>query len=197
METFFFAFVVVCFFNSLVSTTRIWHDQSRFANSNIQIDMILLNAAMALTIAADYFMLVRYDNLTGLCFFCAVQTTYHIRYIRHIRYTPVKQVARIIIQIMACVIVIILPLNNPALTMGKMACAYAICLLFSVYAACLSAKKCRTRNSIIAATGMLLFLLCDLCVGLYNLTPGYGTQNIFYCLTWFFYLPSQALLSVS
>ena len=47
------------------------------------------------------------------------------------------------------------------------------------------------------AVSMLLFLGCDLCVGLRNLPVSAVVQNAAYALNWIFYIPSQVLLSLS
>lgn len=49
--------------------------------------------------------------------------------------------------------------------------------------------------------GLLLFLCCDLSVGIYNLTWGVAGMEtvsaVFYFLIWMFYLPSQVLIPLS
>jgi hypothetical protein len=84
---------------------------------------------------------------------------------------------------------------------------YFICLLFSVRGAMVALKKnlYPSPSKYMIAFGMILFLLCDICVALSNLSEllpltGYyfrKVQHISSMLIWFFYLPSQLLLALS
>jgi len=76
---------------------------------------------------------------------------------------------------------------------------YGICLLNSVIKA---AKAYRDRlfpkpNGHMILIGMVLFLLCDINVALYNILNEGLFYNISSISMWLFYLPSQVLLSLS
>ena len=51
------------------------------------------------------------------------------------------------------------------------------------------------RDQILAA-GMILFLGCDVCVGLRNLPVPHAVLNAAYFLNWVFYVPSQVLITI-
>jgi hypothetical protein len=63
----------------------------------------------------------------------------------------------------------------------------------------------QVKSNIIFAIGMILFLLCDINVGLYNLSGFLALSNQTYSviysissiLMWFFYAPSQVLIAIS
>ncbi len=80
---------------------------------------------------------------------------------------------------------------------------YAICLLTSLTKA-IKAYKYEiypNPNGQMIALGMILFLLCDINVALYNILGYIGKVNVFYNISfvsmWLFYLPSQVLLALS
>jgi hypothetical protein len=80
---------------------------------------------------------------------------------------------------------------------------YATCISTSTFNAILSKNKYPYPNNLFIIFGMLLFVLCDLNVALYNIPFSSNIPNInlitnlFGNLIWIFYLPSQLLLSLS
>ncbi len=53
-------------------------------------------------------------------------------------------------------------------------------------------------NRFLLRIGMILFLLCDISVALYNLAPpGSGMKRVVFPLMWLFYLPSQLGIALS
>ena len=73
---------------------------------------------------------------------------------------------------------------------------YAIALVSNVVRAINVCKEQRfpSPNRYMIAYGMILFLLCDVNVALYNTLL---STEMTYVLMWFFYLPSQVLLALS
>ena len=65
-------------------------------------------------------------------------------------------------------------------------------LVNTVCALCDARKK--GRGKWLFAAGLLLFLGCDICVGLRNLAVPYAVREAAYALNWVFYLPSQVLI---
>jgi hypothetical protein len=84
---------------------------------------------------------------------------------------------------------------------------YGICLLISVIKAIKASinNLYTSKSKHMIVFGMVLFLLCDTCVALSNITvifplSGYkmtSLHTISSLLIWVFYLPSQLLLSLS
>ena len=54
----------------------------------------------------------------------------------------------------------------------------------------------RTCEDRLFAAGLILFLGCDVCVGLRNLPVPSAVQSAAYSLNWIFYIPSQILLTL-
>lgn len=82
-----------------------------------------------------------------------------------------------------------------------LALAYFTLLLFNLAQSALLSFK--HRKFITLAVGFLLFALCDVCVGLFNLQSATGTvlsSSLYRAVTfgmWFFYAPSQTLIALS
>jgi hypothetical protein len=171
-------------------------------------DAYLLRAAMACTVAADFCMLILYDNPAGLVCFCAAQTLYHFRFVRagrraalfsdqtsQVQTSQIFKTFRVFLfQAAACFAAL---LFWPDWT-RKLAVCYAVCLLCAVSAALIGAKKYPRPNRLILSAGMTLFLLCDIHVGLYH-WPNLSlkARAVYQILIWVFYLPSQLLLAFS
>jgi hypothetical protein len=152
-------------------------------------DALLSRAALLCTLAADFFMLIARSDVWGLAFFIAVQIIYHFRCL-----PKEKRSLPLLIQLALCLAALsaLLFAKTPIVTL--LAAIYGICFLFSVAAAIRFRKRWPMPNQILMPLGMILFFLCDINVGLYNV---FSYQPIFRVLFWIFYLPSQALLAVS
>ncbi len=151
-------------------------------------------------------MIIRGDDVTAICFFCAVQLTYCVRH-AGIRYgLTAAGVAVSVAVIGVFVTPLVLETVSESVTvemlaltyssLALVATAYAVCLLFSAFAA-VSAFVKKTYpfpNNYLVTLGILFFLCCDINVGLRFLVP---RENIFSVLVWVFYLPSQIMLCLS
>lgn len=63
---------------------------------------------------------------------------------------------------------------------------------------CINAAGAFALKKHLFAIGLVLFILCDLCVGAYNLALYFDyTLNFAQVGMWFFYLPSQVLIVLS
>ncbi|MCL2351914.1 MAG: hypothetical protein FWC55_05210 [Firmicutes bacterium] len=173
-------------------------------------DTCLLRLAMSSTLAADFCMLVIYDNTLGLVFFLLTQ------FLHNLRYGGGRMLAA---QAAACLAAGaagfwgeffgILPADAQAVLSACYLCAF----LFSLYSVFrlgnngnpkVNAGRFPGRRGAyppvtrrLITAGMCLFFLCDINVGLYNLTAGAPANGLFRALIWVFYLPGQALLSLS
>ncbi|MDR2648606.1 MAG: hypothetical protein LBB94_02660 [Clostridiales bacterium] len=155
-----------------------------------RLDAYLLRAGLACTLAADFCMLVIYNNIIGLIFFICAQTIYFIRYL------SARVYAAALIPALFCVYAALprfvsLPLET------RLAAVYACALTVGVPAAFIRRKVWPFPNSAIIPLGMLLFALCDISVAFFNALPEGTGKAAAHIFIWIFYLPSQALLSVS
>ena len=153
-----------------------------------------LLSAMCFTVLADACLLLLEWNEAGVAVFCLAQLSY------------VKRAGITWRRLRAAVFLLLIPSVLLVMRQPFLLCLsalYAQTLLFAI-AATIRAwhtgqfGKWRGR---LAAIGMLLFLGCDICVALYNLTvAGLNMpqlSSIAGNLIWLFYAPSQALLAVS
>lgn len=170
-------------------------------------DLHLLQIGLIITLIADIFLLILDSHyILGLLLFSIVQLIYSFRY----EFINLKSTIRNFTVIFLSLFIIYLIVNKLIIDLEFlyiMGLFYGLCLLNSVIKA---AKAYRNRlfpkpNRHLILIGMILFLLCDINVGLYNILGSMAirnrTLNIIYNISsismWLFYLPSQVLLSLS
>lgn len=182
-----FLSIVLCFVHALIHIKR--GDK-------------LLAAGLACTVMADLCLVVcsPAQRLWGMVFFLAAQSLYAIRLHRQIK-SKALLIIRISLTVVAlAVTAIVLKDATDALALVSL-CYYANLIMNIV------TSFARFRQNKLLAIGFVLFLLCDTVIGLQVACGGYlpieeGTllhQIIFmpFNLAWFFYLPSQVLISLS
>jgi len=147
---------------------------------------VMLISAMALTILADWFLLIQNVYLPGVIVFCIVQIIYNVRHGSTLTKTGVYAVLCAIFAIAVGTFFNIGALNTVAIL-------YASLILRTTILAF------KTKNKYIIF-GMCLFVLCDVSVAIHNLqvpsTFG-AVSSIAAFSMWLFYLPSQFLLAQS
>jgi len=145
------------------------------------------------TAIADYYLVIRLLNEIGVTIFIFAHLCYAVRF------TGKK-----------CILLFCLPFTLPsfaaALVWGQYfgfhlvfaATFYAQCFLLSLTCALVSffRKRFPHPSGILIITGMMLFVLCDICVLIFQ-TAHYTAANIAFNLIWLFYAPSQLLLALS
>ncbi|WP_164880693.1 lysoplasmalogenase family protein [Clostridium manihotivorum] len=165
-------------------------------------DRNLLQLAFFFTSIADFFLIIKNYYTLGVLFFILVQVTYIIRHSRK-KFFNSKYIMVDILVFAALITTAILfkpdCIDN---SLYIIALIYGYFLLNSLIIAwsTLSKEFYKKVSSFMIAIGMTLFFLCDINVGLYQfLVLCYDTPSleIIYFLVWFFYLPSQLLLSLS
>lgn len=167
-------------------------------------DTSLLRTGIFITLIADIFLLLLNKNYTlGVGLFCIVQITYSIRY----KTDDAKITIRNFIRLFIIIILIYIVIDTLIIKIDFLlilAIYYAICLLSTTYKAInlYKNKSYPKLNGKIIALGMILFLLCDINVALYNIIkflPISSEATMFLndlssISMWMFYLPSQVLL---
>lgn len=155
----------------------------------------LVVGALCLTVAADWFLLVRNDHISvGLLLFLAVQTLYALRLdrLRSTRRSPLRYVRAGLFLLWAG-----LSLVKPPLFPLWTAALYFLNLCLNTVAAWM--LTCRGIPLWKFSLGLTLFLCCDLCVGGWNIAfflPD-GLTEFVRVGMWLFYLPSQVLIVLS
>ncbi|MGN9165790.1 lysoplasmalogenase family protein [Tissierellaceae bacterium HCP3S3_D8] len=170
-------------------------------------DILLLQMGMSVTVLADIFLLILDSHYKlGVSLFSIVQIIYGIRY----RGQKKDQSIRLYIYIflmLNCLYFAIRIFTDKAEYLLFISLFYGICLVYSVYSGIVAYgdKRYPKINRTMILLGMILFLLCDINVAIYNIL-GYihssdGIWNLLYKISsismWLYYLPSQVLLSLS
>ncbi len=151
----------------------------------------ILPFALLFTAVADFFLLVINEYyLAGVCSFILVQTLYLIRLYRGTG--KLWLTARIICAVLAVLVLMLTGLLS-AVNLASVL-YYSLLLINMVLCWTLPGRKWRTF-----ALGLTLFILCDTCVGIFNmgsLMPS-GLYAFASIGMWLFYLPSQVLISLT
>lgn len=169
-------------------------------------DILLLQSGLFITTLADLCLLILDKFTIGVAIFCVAQIIYCIRYNPPKAYPTVVRFM-MVFEVLAISYILLGFFVKNLDTLFVVATAYAICLMTSVIRAIklCKAKQFPSPNRYMIAIGMVLFLLCDINVGLTNVIQQLRPQSIFLTyiynmssfLIWFFYLPSQVLLAMS
>lgn len=147
-------------------------------------DGLLVAVALGFTLLADALMLFTASPLAGVACFCCVQLAHIRRFSERVSALCLPIASFLLAAIALDAHTLRLLPTREALCVG-----YAALLLTS----CALALRSHIR---FAVWGMLLFLLCDICVALFNLYAG-PVAWVSYVLIWLFYTPSQLLLVLS
>lgn len=152
------------------------------------ISPIRIALALSFTAAADWCLIFVRNNLLGLLFFLAVQCAYWLE-LRG-RDGRARPGLRLITEALMLAALTALGLwKDP------------VSVLAAVYFGLLAANTLQAfldRRGLFAL-GLLLFMGCDICVGLYNMELGLTglSARLVSVGMWFFYLPSQVLIALS
>lgn len=170
-------------------------------------DILLLQMGMATTVLADVFLLVLDSHYElGVILFSIVQIIYTIRYSSQRKCSSIELYIYTFL-ILNFLYFIMRIFTDRVEYLIFISLFYGICLIYSVYRGILAYRDKRYPkiNGIMISLGMVLFLLCDMNVAVYNIL-GYirisgGIWDFLYEISsvsmWLYYLPSQVLLSLS
>lgn len=183
--------IVICFLFSLAN----------FSKKN---DTFLIVCALMFTVIADTFLvLLHATNLViAMVSFCIVQLFYFVRIL--LKSDKKRNITNVAVRILLFVALLIVSFVSNAENSSFLiviSLFYFANLICNVIFAFIS----KTKN-ILFAFGLLLFLFCDIFVGLpfliefLNLPTTsflYHLNNINFNIVWLFYLPSQVLIAIS
>ncbi len=174
----------------------------------------LLRAGLFFTLISDLFILILDYYFYGVLAFILVQQLYSLRLII-LRYKLIDKSdrsilygKRVVTQVGIAALVC-LGLWLTGITLEGLLVAsvfYFISILFNTIGAIrLAHSNRKDRGILLYAVGMVLFLLCDINVGLFNLTGFITMPEEIYLviysfssiLMWTFYAPSQVLIALS
>ena len=180
--------IIICFLASLIP---IFSKNSAKTQYFIQFSLFF-------TLVSDYFLLINTDKnlyIFGVVIFIIVQLSYFI-YIETLKKNKtsflISLIFRIVLSSMLIIILSILQFN----LLSIVSACYFVELLMN-FITSLSLIKIN-KFFLIFSIGLLLFIGCDISVGLTNLDLFEGhIKNLVSNLMWIFYLPSQVLISFS
>lgn len=169
-------------------------------------DITLLNIAMVLTLISDYFLLIRGSNyLIGISIFTLAHLLHGIRMEKNkAKIIIIRYISYLIVTIVLYFIFLDTPYEIDLTIFVSL--FYFANLLSNLFRALDVYKydKFPLVNSSLLVAGFILFLLCDINVGIYNILSFNLTninfnvlRNLSLRLMWFFYLPSQIFIALS
>lgn len=182
-------------------------------------DLSLVRFALFFTLVSDFIILLLPEEayLAGILTFIIVQQLYGIRLKgsdNHSRGLPESRGAytslllRLGIQLITAASILLL-LSLVGVSMDRLLIAsvfYFVCLVHNVVNSIrIAVRRPFTTSNALFATGLVLFLLCDINVGLFNMAAfipysGEWVQLVYRFATilmWTFYAPSQVLITLS
>ncbi len=166
-------------------------------------DRLLLQIGFFITILGDLCLLIFDYYIPGVALFCLVQIIYYNRY----KGGPNHRASFVFVEFIAIFLLTVIIYYIVNLTLIKIdflfaiAFFYAVCLILSTVESIKTFKyklyPCYNRYMIVI--GMILFLLCDISVALFNISKEFNmtVYKMSALSMWGFYLPSQFLLSIS
>jgi hypothetical protein len=152
----------------------------------------LVTVALFFTVAADTFLLVLDDHyLTGVLLFCVVQGLYLVRICIASGHAPMV-LLRLVLLALALGAMSVLGLLN---LLNAAAAFYFVNFLSNVA----ESLGLRGRRYRLFSVGLVLFLCCDLLVGIFNQRTLFSDQLFAAARVgmWLFYLPGQVLIVLS
>ena len=180
--------IIICFLTSLIP----------IFSKNSAKSQYFIPFSLFFTLVSDYFLLINTDKnlyIFGVVIFIIVQLSYFI-YIETLKKNKTSFLISLIFRIvLSSMLIIILSILQFDLLSIVSAC-YFVELLMN-FITSLSLIKIN-KYFLIFSIGLLLFIGCDISVGLTNLDLFEGhIKNLVSNLMWIFYLPSQVLISFS
>lgn len=165
-------------------------------NKNLEALFIMLGLSFTLT--ADYYLIFTDRYIYGVISFIIVQVIYlnKLLWSKKLKY----KIGFIVLIFMLWNIAMLLIKGIYVLEpIAVLALLYIVTFLTNIAIAAVALYKKRTIENKIFLAALILFLMCDLNVGLVNidtaqLSFSLSVSNLNYILIWFFYLPSQVLL---
>lgn len=161
-------------------------------------DGLILAAALLFTAVSDLFIFILYIYEAGVSTFIVVQIFYFIRIYNKLGRKPYISVA-VRLVLIAVTMTALGCTGNLTLLTGLVA-VYFPMLFVNVAESALLIK--RSKLNILFFVGLVLFMCCDICVGLFNFSSvgvAFSPEflNFVGSAIWAFYLPSQTLLVLS
>lgn len=181
-----------------------------YENTERKIYIHLMRGALLLTVISDIFLLLTDESEKGVFTFCIVQVIYRF-YLWIIHKHELNKQSRFISLyvpniLLGFISLLILHISSMSINiLLGITVFYFVSIIINVIVAIKTALVLRNPFCVIFAAGMVLFLLCDINVGIFNMGDFVLINNNFikgiYKFStvgmWLFYLPAQVLLVMS
>lgn len=201
-----FVVIMLCLLYTLLKQDTV-HDWKR----------LCIRSAFLFTLIADYFLLLMdRHHFYGVLSFIIVQQIYGVKLDLHMMTNRVVERKQLVLPVlrrlglqMAAAVLVCMMLNNGGVIIDRILFASLVYIISFVSNVIWAFKVARQhpleRGNFMFAIGLILFLLCDINVGLFNLSDylsltlsAEGTlYNFSSILMWAFYAPSQVLIALS
>ncbi len=173
---------------------------SLYCCKNLRLCDFLLAGAMVFTVISDWFLLITEENLEiGLATFIIAQLLHFARiYVLRKKRPYVSLISRLLL---CCAVIVVLYFLSALELLTALVAVYFCNLLINFLDSFLLLKI--NKLYALLCLGLLLFICCDICVGLYNfgrvlsISIPAAVINFADRGMWAFYLPSQTLIVLS
>ena len=165
--------------------------------AKIKINKITFIALIFTLIAATFLLLIDKYYSIGLTSFIIVQSLYFYEITKYISKRNIK--TNIILRLLIIIISLIYLIYNKEVDVS-LSLIYILFFILNIIS--LFFSKIKERRLLLL--GLIIFLCCDLCVGLYNfgnyidipINIKYTLESLTENLMWLFYLPSQVIITL-
>jgi len=192
--------ITLCLAYSFVDLVRGYFKKYAFNK-----DRLVVTMAMLLTVWADSMLLNDGNYLSGVVLFILVQMIYLYRISMHYSSSSILKSSLIIRITLSGILVLLISifLLEPQLIILAIV-LYVVSFLDNIRILLTNYKCDRHTEHRLFLWGMVLFLLCDVNVAIYNIGDYITinrsildeTSRVAGSLMWFFYLPSQVMISL-
>lgn len=172
--------------------------------------LLCLRFALLFTVISDFFILLLDYYFYGVLSFLIVHQLYALKMDIEMEHKRILLtfLKRLCLQLIIAAGICLL-LRGVGVTLERLLIVtvfYFVCIVMNViYAVRVSLHRPKEKSSRIFAAGMILFLLCDVNVGIFNLSDFLTLSKTSYellylisaILMWTFYAPSQVLIALS
>lgn len=207
-----FCIIIICFCYALLFSRKYILLEKGDVGRSI---LFLLQTAMLFTLISDLLILILDYYFYGVLTFIVVQLLHGLRLIivdrgwhKNTAYISAALLRRILLQVaVTCVVCYLLLLQGVIINqLLIVSVLYFIGILSNAISAVhIVVKDPKDKGNLIFAIGIFLFLLCDINVGVFNMsgfiTLPQRTYEVMYCISsilmWTFYAPSQVLITLS
>ncbi|MFA9463037.1 MAG: lysoplasmalogenase family protein [Velocimicrobium sp.] len=167
----------------------------------------LIPISLGFSVFADFFLLFSSNYIPGLLAFLIVQGILFVR-LHEVFFMRFQLQLKILAILLVCGMISYIVFSIRFDVVTALALLYFFCFLNNIILAVFQIivnAKWKNKSMLLFTLGLFLFFLCDIHVGLHNLSTYMDKSNLglyrmgnwFYFAMWFFYLPGQMMIGMS